>query len=134
MSCELADWLLAHIEQDEYRADALGAAGWGAGAMAGFGPCVISDTYPDEFLLGLMEMSVIAVCKGEDAHQKNDHIAHWNPRRVMAECVAKRQIVRHFRVALDRGTPTEIVVWHHALRIAALPYQQEPGYREEWRP
>lgn len=51
-----------------------------------------------------------------------DHVAAWDPTRVLAEVAAKRAI-------LD-GLPPE----HWAVRLVALPYADQPGYRDEWRP
>ena len=61
------------------------------------------------------------------------------PSHLLAECDAKRRIIRHAKSWLvnDHGRPHET-----ALRIAgqetllslALPYADHPDYRDEWRP
>jgi Family of unknown function (DUF6221) len=90
----------------------------------------------------------------------DEHIVRWQPRRVLAECDAKRRII-----ALHRPTqpayPGDELTYPNAanlcqrcgpgdnwqaeqepfgempcdhLRLLALPYVDRPGYREEWRP
>ena len=56
----------------------------------------------------------------------------FGPRRVLADCVAKRAIVELQRTDLiddpEDWQPNEI------LRLLALPYADHPAYRQEWRP
>ena len=81
--------------------------------------------------------------------QDVEHVAKWNPARVLAECEAKRRIVEAHP---DGHEPGEAVPfcstcepegpWNPAthryqcptLRLLALPYADHPDYREEWRP
>jgi hypothetical protein len=65
-----------------------------------------------------------------------EHIALWDPVRVLAECDAKQRIVEHetrspyekdFSI---RREPADGPI----LRLLALPYAGHPDYREEWRP
>ncbi|MFG3090659.1 DUF6221 family protein [Streptomyces antibioticus] len=75
-----------------------------------------------------------------------EHIAEWDPARVLQEIDAKRQ-----RIALHSGphecasydfvsreiNPCQWVAADEActtLRLEALPYADRPGFREEWRP
>jgi hypothetical protein len=78
-----------------------------------------------------------------------EHIARWDPARVLAEVEAKRRILDvilayeakidgewgccHSADAIGAGRcpeidPNEI----HALRLLAQPYAGWPGWREEW--
>jgi len=73
------------------------------------------------------------------------HIARHDPARVLAECAAKRRIVRRAQAAesalrepdLDDGTyfirRSCRDSWVLALGDLALPYADHPDYREEWR-
>ena len=54
-----------------------------------------------------------------------EHIARWDPARVLAECEAKREIV--VEMAYDGLGPREWIL--HQL---ALPYAGHPDYRQEW--
>jgi hypothetical protein len=65
-----------------------------------------------------------------------DHMARFDPARVLAEVEAKREIV-------DQHGPTEdgtcrlclyLPLPCITLRLLALPYTDRPGYRDEWRP
>ena len=67
-----------------------------------------------------------------------DHIARWDPARVLAECDAKRRIVEHER-AVNHGEKQMYDVTFSldssdVLRLLALPYAAHVDYREEWRP
>lgn len=63
-------------------------------------------------------------------------------RRVLAECAAKRQIIRAHNAHCDgtcgTGKPSAAYPQHQAyywtMTVHALPYADRPGYREEWRP
>lgn len=97
-----------------------------------------------EFLLARIAedeaMSQAAVRWSEGASQWSDagepdwqHIARWDPARVLVECDAKRRIVE---LHPEHG-------WSHCegeslpcptLRLLALPYAEHPDYREEWKP
>jgi hypothetical protein len=72
-----------------------------------------------------------------------EHIARHDPRRVLAECEAKREIVRRARRERGRyeqtggnlGNPIEAVVaYETVVRALAAVYSDHPDYRDEWRP
>lgn len=91
-----------------------------------------------------------------------EHIAHWDPARVLREVEAKRLIIAlhvgdHDCVIMVRGTyPSDWPAggafgapgqpWSHpsvehheggpceTLRLLALPYADHPSYRQEWAP
>ena len=54
------------------------------------------------------------------------------PRRILAECKAKRAIVEHLRMAVFNYV-TPIAIQQHLLCALALPYADRPGYDEAWR-
>ena len=74
-------------------------------------------------------------------------VAQWNAPRVLAECAAKRRIVRlaHSVTGMDvridqefgvepRDEAVEPYRGDLILRALALPYSDHPDYRDEWRP
>lgn len=56
-----------------------------------------------------------------------EHIARYDPKRVLAECAAKRAIIEW-----HRNWP--VLVEAPALHILAAVYADHPDYREEWKP
>lgn len=125
MSTDLIEFLRARIAEDEAVArgafgDDLGG-GWRARDDSGYlddldGAQITDGLQPDEA----------------------QHIAHWDPARVLAECEAKKRLLEQFRLRGDsvRATvrPTTGGVWDDLLRLLALPYAEHEDYREEWRP
>jgi hypothetical protein len=80
-----------------------------------------------------------------------EHIARWDPARVLAEVEAKRQMIRDVAAAdassldMEHGCchePQEILAGAcrqtdpaslPLLRLLAVPYAGHPDYRDEWR-
>lgn len=131
---DLATWLLEQIAEDERR----------AGEVTG----------EDDLLLGEhLDLWVI------DDDYKNNTLA-ITKRRVLAECGAKKLILREHRrydvwvrevsptaappyaepscvgcgLSSDEEPRTQHIDDCPVLRALALPYADRPGYREEWRP
>jgi hypothetical protein len=125
---ELVEFLLARIAEDEAKAVAAAAAkpgeshshtpevgaAWSAddGMVTGAGD--EADLWEDEGFDGL-RMAVEAA----------EHIARWDPARVLAECEAKRRIVAFYAGPVGS---------HYVLHFLALAYADHPDYREEWKP
>lgn len=75
---------------------------------------------------------------------EDEHVARWDPARIVAEVEAKRQILveidrrlRHQTLKATIYCPGNPDCACHSCLIVkalALPYAGEPGYREEWRP
>lgn len=67
-----------------------------------------------------------------------EHIAHWDPARVLAECEAKRQIVEYVRDQWDQpyGGPEPFLPseWTDVLKLLAQPYADHTDYQESWHP
>ncbi|MGY5127323.1 DUF6221 family protein [Streptomyces nigrescens] len=71
-----------------------------------------------------------------------EHIARHDPARVLAEIEAKRAIVDQYAEVqeMDREDAEpefaygRAVGLGEAVRLLALPYQEHPDYRPEWRP
>ena len=131
---EIAEFLLARVAEDEQVARTVRVqkswdydGGW-----------TIGEPYDE-------------VCESNDA-ESLEHIARWDPARVLAECEAKRRIVAEHpgtvqcETCLDHedseegpeGDAYNYVVMKGApcptLRLLALPYADHADYREEWRP
>jgi hypothetical protein len=70
------------------------------------------------------------------------HMTHHSPRRVLAECEAKRRIVEEFakeQWVIEQGHRTEWTEAGQATRETALRhlagvYADHPDYDEAWRP
>ena len=114
----------------------------------------------DEFLLDRIaedeQAAKAALPGGDDAdggawaeygeftnRQGNSAVAlayRYSPARVLAECEAKRRMVRHAQHVLDQawqdGALRAVNEFNATmpLRLLALPYADHPDYREEWRP
>lgn len=80
-----------------------------------------------------------------------EHIARWDPARVLAELDAKRRILDehertecqgHAEPWVEHGAACRYRCWVcggdrypcATLRLLAVPYADQPGYRDEWRP
>jgi hypothetical protein len=123
---ELHEFLLARIAEDEERArDAALTVGWD-----GFGDQRIRSGQhwvPSYHVVkrarddGPADRREVAECAPLFGKGPANHIARWDPARVLAECEARRRIV------------TECG-WETVMRHLALPYADHPDYRDEWRP
>lgn len=123
---DLSAFLLARIDEDEEDArdasardvewcvqESRAAEGWG--------------TYEgDSVVLGAGKP--LAVCDPQyGGGLVADHIARWDPARVLAECAAKRRIVAQWQ---DYDGDS---LWGwNVLRALALPYADHADYRPEW--
>lgn len=111
------------------------------------------------------EGSVFGIDQGSDMHVRGavlslddigEHIARWDPARVLAEIDAKRKLLDlhapfksnwhrgvlqcdhcaelcHSRSGLGCDSP-DAPYPCPTVRLIALPYADRPGYLEEWRP
>jgi hypothetical protein len=61
-----------------------------------------------------------------------EHIAHWDPNRVLAEVDAKRHLLRELQACEQNGRMSS---WDVRPMIAMLaqPYVGQDGWREEWQ-
>lgn len=122
---DLVTFLGARIDEDEAAARQAGVGGWTSGSHE-ITECVVDG--PD---IRLYDEG------GHDEHQAR-HIVRWEPRRVIAECEAKRALVDEHRREhdpCDHAYDTSLMGWLCiTLRTLALPYADHPDYRDEWRP
>jgi hypothetical protein len=125
----LPEFLLARFAEDE--ADARQAAGFETVALAWSVAHEGGRIEPD-----------VAPTVWAYAEQ---HIARWDPARVLAECDAKRRIVDMVRPVAIAGGPAwtpetaaaeqgRLAALDYVLRDLASVYADHPDYRKEWRP
>jgi hypothetical protein len=124
---DLAEFLLARIGEDEAVAGHCSGPGWRYRLCLGIDQVV--DAADDDGFVATFDLDMDAM-----------HAARWNPRRVLAECAAKRRVVE-FEAgvtgvveAVRQVVPVSGKPGTTVLRLLALPYADHPGYREEWRP
>lgn len=84
-------------------------------------------------------MPFVMVDPGETSEPLNaEHIARWDPARVLGEVDAKRRIIDLFESHADAQFPDSYggyaSAMEDAVQIIALPYADRAGYRDEWRP
>jgi hypothetical protein len=120
---DLVTWLRAQLDEDAEAAqvaDALTRSPW----TGGDAQVVDGDGYP--------------VVRDDDARPERavlEHIARWDPARMLAEIGAKRRIlddiVRNDYVD-GLGNASTDGLAHRVLAYLALPYAGRDGWREEW--
>lgn len=68
------------------------------------------------------------------APQGVEHIANWDPARVLAECQAKRAVIAtHERQTFDDDPDAWIVLSEILLRHLAAVYADHPAYDPAWQ-
>jgi len=136
----LTEFLLARIAEDEAVARLATEGSWGRWAdqegIPGWDGFIVigndldDDEEPDPTARVYIE---------PDA----DHMIRWDPPRVLAECEAKRRIVKIHTEGLDDFDGSELystgcdgcrsVLWPCPTILALLlPYADHPDYREDW--
>jgi hypothetical protein len=134
----LVEWLRTQLDEDERIARAATPGPWKQARERGV-EWVSSAEY-----------WAVADCSDADPARENaEHVAAWDPARVLREIDAKRQTLDEHQDAND-GACGACVDGHwgypthggsspqrfpcRTLRLLALPYADRPGYHEEWRP
>lgn len=113
----LADFLLQRITDDE------------AVARDGFGPTVYGEGVQGDYAA----LEVAEMGRAEGASELGySHVLRWMPIRVLAECAAKREVIRiagsiggHFEPDAGRLAP-------QILRALAQPYADHPSFDSRW--
>lgn len=121
----LADFLLARVAEDEAKARACTGPEWTTGLPA--------TIHPDPTTYRTVTRAVGHVC-GSIIAADAEHIARWDPARVLAECEAKRRIVVRCQEMQSAAVPMAVHLASRTLADLALPYADHPDYREEYRP
>ena len=122
----LAEFLAARIEEDEAAARGAGGEYWYTAVVPGESMRKSPDEPTHTIIDSPKSLITYEVCTDEMA----EHIVRHDPERVLAECEAKRRIVRRHTLCDDTsfGEPCE------DLRDLAVPYRDHPDYRQEWKP
>ena len=82
------------------------------------------------------ETNAVAECRYGPIKQTRidgDHIARWDPARVLAECEAKRRIIELCGGWVPDRDVSPLAA-DYILGLLAVPYAGHPDYDEEWRP
>jgi hypothetical protein len=115
----LVEFLLARIAEDEAVARLASGDRWNR----------LADGNPKFSKVVAWGLTPIGAMNAE---QDADHIARWDPARILAECEAKRRIVERAEDHRDSayGEPEQFIPqpWHEILRLLALPYADHPDY------
>lgn len=158
MSDDLSAWLLEQIAEDERGAAQVSDRTWR------YGPPTPPNDDGSLDCEGSLDLGRTVLFADHDTLTETEaqHIAAFDPGRVLAECDTKRRIIElhvgehecremhtgtypaDWPEGASYGAPGEM--WRHAsteyfedqpcetLRPLALPYADRPGYREEWQP
>lgn len=124
---DLVRWLGEQLDEDERIARAATPGPWKLARQ------------PGVEWVSSAEYWAVADCSDADPARENaEHVAAWDPARVLREIDAKRRIIADYeRYAAERRR--ELGGWNTdevspILTALALPYADKPGYREEWAP
>jgi len=130
---ELIDWLRGQLDEDERIA-------------AQAAPLADSERWTASARNGWDEIRDGRHRRVAEAHNDGrTHIARHDPARVLAEVEAKRRIVDYFAEdaaiawspkaqSLSREEWYLVSAARDTIKMLALPYADQPGYLEEWRP
>jgi len=122
---DLATWLRTQLDDDERASRGATPGPWRVSSISEFGTADVE---------GITTAYAEPCCAAEDA----EHIARWDPARVLTEVDAKRRIL-DLHSAEPGQHPDFCGHDMHELpcptvRLLALPMAGRDGYREEWRP
>jgi hypothetical protein len=151
----LTQFLLARFAEDEKVARAASVGGrWRYEGTDGIGAWTL---YDEEWRIGTLttyrhddydyaRVPNFRDPRDIDVDANGAHIARHDPARVLAECEAKRLMVRHAAAVskMDNQVEHEFgtggpVPWAEdhgvlLLRFLALPYADHPDYQQGWKP
>lgn len=122
---DLLAFLRAQLDEDERvaRAATVGPWEWGPSPTAKLTWGVSGSDVP--FGGWILRVNDAGCPSTHDAQ----HIANWDPARVLAEVEAKRQLLSWAMTWLER----DCAPWNaDAIRLLAQPYAGRDGWREEW--
>lgn len=139
----ITEFLLARIAEDEAAATAAAKGPWKWEGDAGEDEAFMYDANGTSVLSAYgMHSQGFLECSGADA----DHIARHNPHRVLAECKAKRAIIKHAQEATEVEKEYDDYEWQGTVQISepwagdaillslAAVYADHPDYQQEWAP
>ncbi|MFJ8538141.1 DUF6221 family protein [Streptomyces sp. NPDC093591] len=131
---DLAQWLRAQLDEDERIARAVEdrSAPWDGQWMADGDSAV--RTVNGHVLFYRHD-------SGPLKPGLTDHVAEWDPARVLRDIAAKRRIVQHLAEAIEASENYKgpdyyegVAACELTLKLLASVYADSPGYQESWRP
>ncbi|BBC35256.1 hypothetical protein SGFS_065500 [Streptomyces graminofaciens] len=134
---DLARWLGQQLDVDAERATAAADNDSGEWFMGDkWNVYRAEDEAPDE------DVETNALVVYGNVKSQSEHIAEWDPARVLREIDAKRRLLdEHEATGLKGCAACGFTLeymghgpWCTTLRLLALPYADRDGYREEWSP
>jgi hypothetical protein len=137
---DIALWLRIWLDEDERVAREATAGTWTVDTCS-----VITDDVTGDNRSHVL-YSVGMHNRGWPSSADAEHIARHDPARVLREVAAKRRVLeRHQpvhawdgKLCCDWCSVLSVSVYQEwpcpDVRDAAAPYEDRPGYREEWRP
>jgi hypothetical protein len=143
---DLVTWLRAQLDEDERVArDASAGGRWRYSDGDSVGAWTLYDehwaiagltTYDTESYNYAERMPAVRSPGYVNADANGAHIARWDPARVLAEVDAKRRILDWLILIEQHLRENDIYDMdiEPQLKALALPYADQPGYLEEWRP
>lgn len=98
-------------------------------------------SYERYTVVDYLDDGVVAVTpENADVDGVGQHIAEWDPARVLREIDADRKLIAQYSEVADNDVDEMEYAhgWAQALglavRLRAAVYADRPGYRDEWRP
>ena len=109
--------------------------------MVKIGEFLLARIDEDAFLAGHMLRRRAAAQQGADRAAGFTCLGTWDPERVLAACVIRRELVVHHRLTdpalgpgrCDCGRPDATRPPCHTMRALALEWAGHPDYQAEWR-
>ena len=144
---ELVAFLRARLEDDQRIAEAAGGGGGRDGAgiwtrsRGGFDNSGEWD--PDGVgAFATVEGDINIYAEGGHDGEQAEHIARWDPARVLADVAAKRTVVAECVAAIEAGEIQPGTTWNDmaagselavdVLRLLVQPYVNHPGFDHSW--
>ncbi|MEU0589960.1 DUF6221 family protein [Streptomyces ardesiacus] len=132
---DLVQWLRVQLDEDERTARAATAGPWEQSGIGEYG-WGVSFSAPG---------AGVEAADSDQGRADAEHIAAWDPARVLREIDAKRQVIALHRELEDPQEMQDYCATCEVtgkypeypcktLRLLALPYADRAGYRDEWRP
>jgi len=135
---DLVAFLRARLDDDEQVARAAGAGVWTRECgHTDFGG---ADLPPGHDTCCVVSGDIHLYDEGGHDGDQAEHIARWDPARVLAEVAAKRGLILLFEQQGERGTahchecPGPGLILGGVLQVLAAPYADHHDYRQEWTP
>lgn len=143
-TADLVVFLRARLDEDQQAAEAAAWCDDGAKWSVWRG----KERYENPFVItDALDTGITAVrSESADTESVAEHMARWDPERVLADIDAKRQLIELHQEKQEQGYSSDFCAECGfgetsqeyypcaTLRLLALPYADRPGYREDWRP